>query len=66
MLTHAIHVVAAVLTGREPFHGELTDIDEGHKQYLLTCLSTDFGARPVVQEIIEFIGEAKLQTSDEK
>jgi hypothetical protein len=58
-------VVAAVLTGREPFHGELTDIDEGHKQYLLTCLSTDVGARPVlVQEIIEFIVEAKLQISD--
>lgn len=58
-LRAALHVVAAVLGGRQPFR-HLTDVDEGHREYWLKCLSTNFNARPKVQEIVAFI-EAELQ-----
>ncbi|KAG1853432.1 kinase-like domain-containing protein [Suillus subalutaceus] len=58
-LMDALRVVAAILSGRQPFR-QLTGVDEGHKQYWLKCLSTNFNARPKVQEIVAFI-EAELQ-----
>lgn len=58
-LKHAFHVMAAMLAGREPFC-QLTGVDEGHRKYWLKCLSTNFNARPKVQEIVAFI-ETELQ-----
>lgn len=43
----------------QPFR-QLTSIDDGHKQYWQKCLSTDFNARPQVQETVAFI-KVKLQ-----
>ncbi|KAG2339267.1 kinase-like protein [Suillus weaverae] len=58
----AFRVMAAIVRGREPFPDhQLTSVNEGYKRYSLRCLSTDFSARPEVQEIVAFI-EAELQT----
>jgi hypothetical protein len=58
-LVQAFHVIGAILGGRKPFR-QLTGVDEGNKQYWLKCLSTDFNARPKIQEIVAFI-ETELQ-----
>jgi hypothetical protein len=58
-LVDALRVMAAIIKGREPFR-QLAGVDEGHKQYLLTCMSTDLNARPKIQEVVAFI-EAELQ-----
>jgi serine/threonine protein kinase len=58
-LADALHVVAAILSGRQPFR-QLTGVDEGHRKYWLRCLSTNYKTRPKVQEIVAFI-EAELQ-----
>ncbi|KAG2339259.1 kinase-like protein [Suillus weaverae] len=60
-LVNALHVMTAIVRGREPFPVcQLTDVNEDYKQYSLRCLSTDFNARPKVQETVAFI-EAELQ-----
>ncbi|KAG2158602.1 kinase-like domain-containing protein [Suillus bovinus] len=61
---NAFHVMAAILRGRKPFR-ELTGIDEDQKQYWLECLSTDFNARPKVQEIVAFL-EAEIRKFDDE
>jgi hypothetical protein len=58
-LTSVLRVTAALVKGKKPFH-QLTNVDEGHKQYWLRCLSTDSNARPKVQESVAFI-EAELR-----
>ncbi|KAG1723667.1 kinase-like domain-containing protein [Suillus paluster] len=58
-LRDAYHIIAARIGGMAPFR-QLTDIDEGHTQYLLRCLSVNFNARPKAQEIVAFI-KAELQ-----
>jgi serine/threonine protein kinase len=58
-LVDALHVVAAILSRRQPFR-QLTGVDEGHRKYWLRCLSTNYKTRPKVQEIVAFI-EAELQ-----
>ncbi|KAG1778240.1 kinase-like domain-containing protein [Suillus placidus] len=60
-LVNALHVMTAIVRGREPFPvRQLTGVNEGYKRYSLRCLSTNFNARPKVQEIVAFI-EAELQ-----
>jgi serine/threonine protein kinase len=58
-LKNVFRVTAAIVKGKKPFH-QLTNVDEGHKQYWLRCLSTDSNARPKVQESVAFI-EAELR-----
>jgi hypothetical protein len=58
-LENVLHVTTAINRRIKPFP-QLAGVDEGHKQYLLTCLSVNFHARPKVQEIVAFI-ETQLQ-----
>ncbi|KAG2047585.1 kinase-like protein [Suillus hirtellus] len=55
----AIHVMAAILRGREPF-GQLIGVDQVHQQYWLTCLSRQSKDRPEVSKVLKFI-EIELQ-----
>ncbi|KAG1721984.1 kinase-like domain-containing protein [Suillus paluster] len=54
-LTQAFHVIAARVAGIEPFR-QITDVEEGHKEYSLKCISVNVGDRPGASGIVEFLG----------
>ncbi|KAG0701066.1 kinase-like domain-containing protein [Suillus ampliporus] len=53
-LPQAFHVIAARAAGIEPFR-QFTEVEEGHKEYSLKCISINVGDRPGASEIVEFL-----------
>lgn len=53
-LVNSLHVVRAIVTGREPFR-QLVGINEEFKQFAQLCLSKSMEHRPLVAKIVEFL-----------
>jgi serine/threonine protein kinase len=53
-ITSAVHVIAALARGREPF-SRFTGISEDFQQFAQLCLSRNMQHRPSVGKIVEFL-----------
>ncbi|KAG2134521.1 kinase-like domain-containing protein [Suillus clintonianus] len=54
-LTQAYHVIGARLSGTVPFR-QFTDVEDGHKEYSLKCISVNVRDRPEASGIVDFLG----------